>query len=110
MTSQDTPRIDAYAARDVGASLAPYDFEADALGPHDVEIAITHCGSCLQCEWCERGDENLCSKIVETCVGRPGGFADRIRVDGRFAFSIPDALSSEVAAPLLCGGSQRRRS
>jgi uncharacterized zinc-type alcohol dehydrogenase-like protein len=37
-------------------------------------------------------------------VGRPGGFADRIRVDGRFTFSIPDALSSEVAAPLLCGG------
>ena len=62
------------------------------------------CGSCLQCEWCERGDENLCAGIVETCVGRHGGFADRIRVDGRFAFSIPDSLSSEVAAPLLCGG------
>jgi D-arabinose 1-dehydrogenase-like Zn-dependent alcohol dehydrogenase len=62
------------------------------------------CGSCLQCEWCERGDENLCERIVETCVGRHGGFADRIRVDGRFAFSIPDSLSSEVAAPLLCGG------
>ena len=62
------------------------------------------CGSCLQCEWCERGDENLCATIVETCVDRHGGFADRMRVDGRFAFAIPDSLSSEVAAPLLCGG------
>jgi uncharacterized zinc-type alcohol dehydrogenase-like protein len=62
------------------------------------------CGSCLQCEWCERGDENLCASIAETCVGRHGGFADRIVVDSRFAFAIPDALSSEVAAPLLCGG------
>jgi uncharacterized zinc-type alcohol dehydrogenase-like protein len=35
-------------------------------------------GSCLQCEWCERGDENLCANAVETCIGRPGGFADRI--------------------------------
>lgn len=62
------------------------------------------CGSCLQCEWCERGDENLCANIAETCVGRHGGFADRMIVDGRFAFAIPDALASEVAAPLLCGG------
>jgi len=157
MTSQEHPRVDAYAAHEAGASLAPFDYEPNALGPHDVEIEITHCGichsdlhlidndwqtsqyplvpghevvgtvahkgslvthlelgarvgvgwqcgSCLQCEWCERGDENLCSNIVETCVGRHGGFADRVRVDGRFAFAIPDPLSSEVAAPLLCGG------
>jgi uncharacterized zinc-type alcohol dehydrogenase-like protein len=62
------------------------------------------CGSCHSCEWCERGDENLCSGTVETCVGRPGGFADRISVDGRFAFAIPDALDSAAAAPLFCGG------
>jgi uncharacterized zinc-type alcohol dehydrogenase-like protein len=62
------------------------------------------CGSCHACEWCERGDENLCSNSVETCVGRPGGFASRIRIDGRFAFGIPDGLSSEVAAPLFCAG------
>jgi uncharacterized zinc-type alcohol dehydrogenase-like protein len=62
------------------------------------------CGSCHRCEWCERGDENLCAQMIETCVGRPGGFADRIQVDGRFAFPIPDELASEAAAPLLCGG------
>jgi uncharacterized zinc-type alcohol dehydrogenase-like protein len=50
------------------------------------------------------GQENLCPQQVATCVERPGGFADRIRVDGRFAFAIPDALRSEHAAPLLCGG------
>lgn len=62
------------------------------------------CGSCLRCEWCERGDENLCADIEETCVGRHGGFAESVQVDGHFAFAIPEALSSEVAAPLLCGG------
>jgi uncharacterized zinc-type alcohol dehydrogenase-like protein len=157
MTAQNLPRVDAFAALEAGASLAPFDYEPAALGPHDVEIEIMHCGichsdihlidndwqtshfplvpghevvgtvaqkgslvthlelgsrvgvgwqagSCLECEWCERGDENLCERIVETCVGRHGGFADRIQVDGRFAFAIPDVLSSEVAAPLLCGG------
>jgi len=39
-----------------------------------------------------------------TCVSRHGGFADRVRVDSRFAFLVPDALASETAAPLLCAG------
>lgn len=60
--------------------------------------------SCMECEWCRQGDENLCSNQEATCVGHAGGFAERIRADSRFAFPIPDALPSEQAAPLLCGG------
>ena len=60
--------------------------------------------SCGQCEWCTRGEENLCAKAAPTCVGRHGGFADFIRVNGRFAIPVPESLSSESAAPLLCGG------
>ena len=62
------------------------------------------CGSCMACEACIRGEENLCRQQNSTCMRNHGGFADRIIVDHRFAFPIPDALSSEVAAPLLCGG------
>lgn len=62
------------------------------------------CGSCLNCDFCLRGDENLCSKKVRTCVDRYGGFADKIVVDSRFAYSIPKKLDSAVAAPLLCAG------
>ncbi|MCM2282186.1 MAG: NAD(P)-dependent alcohol dehydrogenase [Bdellovibrionaceae bacterium] len=61
-------------------------------------------GACLNCEACRRGEENLCPNGQATCVGAHGGFAQRIRVDGRFAFPIPTALKSENAAPLLCGG------
>jgi len=61
-------------------------------------------GACLECEWCVSGQENLCAREVATCVDQHGGFAERIRVDGRFTFPIPEALSSEHAAPLLCGG------
>jgi len=60
--------------------------------------------SCMSCEWCLQGEENLCFKQEATCVGHPGGFAEKIRADGRFAFPIPDGLPSEEAAPLLCGG------
>lgn len=61
-------------------------------------------GSCMQCEWCIRGEEHLCPKSLATCVGRNGGFAELVRVDSRFAFEIPEALDSASAAPLLCGG------
>jgi len=61
-------------------------------------------GACFECEWCMKGDENLCDKDQPTCVRRPGGYATAIAIDSRFAFSIPPELSSENAAPLLCGG------
>jgi len=60
--------------------------------------------SCGICEWCRRGDENLCAKAQPTCVGRNGGYADSIRVNSRFAIAVPEALESENVAPLLCGG------
>jgi alcohol/geraniol dehydrogenase (NADP+) len=60
--------------------------------------------SCGVCEWCSRGMENLCLNAEATCVHRHGGYADRVRANARFVFPIPDALESENAAPLLCGG------
>lgn len=60
--------------------------------------------SCGVCEWCLRGLENLCPDAEGTCVHRHGGYADRVRANARFVIPIPEALSSEQSAPLLCGG------
>lgn len=60
--------------------------------------------SCGECEWCSRGLENLCPLQEATCVRRHGGYAARVRANARFVMRIPDALPSEQAAPLLCGG------
>lgn len=60
--------------------------------------------ACFSCEQCGEGDENLCQRQQGTCEGRPGGFADTIQLDARFAFPLPDSLSSAGAAPLLCAG------
>jgi uncharacterized zinc-type alcohol dehydrogenase-like protein len=60
--------------------------------------------SCGECEWCMKGMENLCPAQEATCVHRNGGYAERVRANARFAIPIPEALSSEHAAPLLCGG------
>ncbi|MCP4684402.1 MAG: NAD(P)-dependent alcohol dehydrogenase [bacterium] len=62
------------------------------------------CGACLVCDQCVSGEDNLCAESQATCVGHYGGFADRVRVDSRFAFVLPDGLESETAAPLMCAG------
>jgi uncharacterized zinc-type alcohol dehydrogenase-like protein len=60
--------------------------------------------SCGICEWCRQGDEHLCAKSQPTCVGRNGGFAEKIRVNSKFAIPVPEVLESENVAPLMCGG------
>ncbi len=60
--------------------------------------------ACLTCELCSAGHENLCATQQAICVGHFGGFADRIRTDGRFAFALPSSLDAAETAPLLCGG------
>ncbi len=61
-------------------------------------------GSCGHCEWCRRGEENLCAQAQPTCVGRHGGFADKVRVHARFAVPVPAGMDDAATAPLLCGG------
>ena len=60
--------------------------------------------SCGICEMCRQGDEHLCAKAQPTCVGRNGGYADKVRVNARFAIPIPALLESENVAPLMCAG------
>jgi uncharacterized zinc-type alcohol dehydrogenase-like protein len=60
--------------------------------------------SCGRCEWCRKGEENLCAMAQPTCVHRHGGFAEALRVNARFAIPLPESLDSELTAPLLCAG------
>lgn len=60
--------------------------------------------SCLQCQDCLRGNENLCDNNQGLIVTGPGGFADYLMIDSRFAFPIPKGIDSKAAGPLLCGG------
>lgn len=61
--------------------------------------------SCMQCEWCLQGEEQLCRDIVPSGTWVPyGGFSSSVLVDSRFAYPLPDAMPSEVAAVLMCAG------
>ena len=62
-------------------------------------------GACLHCLDCLRGNQQMCEVDNRaTILQQYGGFGDYMTVDSRFAFPIPEGLSSEAAGPLLCGG------
>jgi len=61
--------------------------------------------SCGKCEWCLKGEEQLCMDIVPSGTWVPyGGFSSSVIVDGRFAYPLPAHLQSEAAAVLMCAG------
>ncbi|MFG2816276.1 NAD(P)-dependent alcohol dehydrogenase [Streptomyces sp. NPDC048410] len=71
--------------------------------------------SCRKCENCRNGQEVYCTGggLVATYAdtmrytdGAPtqGGYSTQIVVDERFVLGIPEGLSLEQAAPLLCAG------
>jgi propanol-preferring alcohol dehydrogenase len=57
-----------------------------------------------ECRYCRRGQENLCEHARFTGRDIDGGFAELTVADERFCLTLPDELSDEQAAPLLCGG------
>ena len=83
----------------------------DAVGPGAARFAV---GSRIgvawlgrtdgTCRFCRRGQENLCTDPRFTGWDSDGGFADACLVDERFAYAVPESLSDEQVAPLLCAG------
>lgn len=61
-------------------------------------------GADFTCDECAAGRDNMCEHWEPTCIGREGGFAERVVADSRLAFPIPEAIASEHAAPLMCAG------
>jgi uncharacterized zinc-type alcohol dehydrogenase-like protein len=60
--------------------------------------------SCMHCQQCLNGDQNLCPTHSATIVGRHGGFADKVRAQWPWTIPIPDGVEARDAGPLLCGG------
>ena len=61
-------------------------------------------GHCGHCQSCRRGDFITCVNGKIPGISYDGGYADYIVVPFEALAAIPDDLSSEDAAPLLCAG------
>lgn len=56
------------------------------------------------CRYCTTSRENLCVNARFTGRDIDGGYAELTTADERYCLPLPDDLSDEQAAPLLCGG------
>lgn len=94
----------------VGANVARFK-EGDRVG---VGCMVD---SCRQCKPCQEGEEQYCVPGMTQTYGSPdpkggevgqtitqGGYSDAIVVDQHYVLNIPDSLSLDAAAPLLCAG------
>ncbi|MBK5567891.1 alcohol dehydrogenase [Ensifer sp. SSB1] len=83
-----------------------------ALGPHTPSIwkvgqrvGIGRLGGhCNECNECRRGRFNLCRNQPVVGSSCDGGYAEMMIARATALVSIPDELSSEEAAPILCAG------
>jgi propanol-preferring alcohol dehydrogenase len=60
--------------------------------------------ACGKCEFCQRGQENLCPGARFTGFHVDGGYGQFMLADLRYLLPIPPEIADEQAAPLLCAG------
>ena len=93
--------------REVGSEVTKW-----KVGDHvGVGCFVDSCGAC---ECCERGEEQFCTSRPGTVwtyngVGRDGlptdgGYSQGITVEEDYLMRVPDSMSLEHAAPLMCAG------
>jgi len=83
----------------------------DAVGP-DVPLFKPgqrvglgwHGGHCNYCNPCRRGDFILCENQLVSGASFDGGYADYVIAPANVLAFVPDELTAEDAAPLLCAG------
>jgi alcohol dehydrogenase len=60
--------------------------------------------SCGHCEWCLRGFPSGCPELVQAAIDMPGGHAEYLLAFAEATMPLPDAVSYEQAAPIMCAG------
>ena len=103
----------AIPGHEIAGVVAEVGTNVTAFAPGDRVGVGCMVDSCRECENCEQGLEQYCHPRQHADVQRPvdrdgtvtyGGYSDHVVVDEDFVLRIPDGLSLEAAAPLLCAG------
>jgi len=85
--------------------------EVDAAGegviafePGDAVGLAWLAGACGECDYCSRGEENLCRRAVFTGFSRPGGYAEYVTARADYAYLLQGDRDPVARAPLMCAG------
>ncbi len=97
---------------EIAGVVAAVGAEVSKLSPGDRVGVGCLVDSCGECEYCQAGEEQFCTKrAVPTYNGHGydgeptyGGYSQQVVVRDRFVVKIPDSIELQDAAPLLCAG------
>ncbi len=76
----------------------------DGVGTHQIgdRVCLHYLVTCGQCGPCRRGAEQFCDSGQMIGLDRQGGYAESIVIPARNAHHIPDGVSTEAAAVMMC--------
>lgn len=98
------PKLPIVLGHEIVGSVEALGSEATKFNPGDrVGIAWIN-SACGKCQFCEGGNENLCSQFQGTGCHVNGGYAQYAVAPEDFTYLIPQRFSDSEAAPLLCAG------
>jgi alcohol dehydrogenase, propanol-preferring len=60
--------------------------------------------ACGNCDFCRRGQENLCDQARFSGFHHDGGYAEFMLAEANYILPLPAEIDDEQAAPLLCAG------
>lgn len=75
--------------------------EVRHVAPGD-RVCVHYLAQCGSCEFCSRGLEQFCHSVEMIGKHRDGGYAEFIKVPGRNAFLLPEEISFETGAIMMC--------
>jgi D-arabinose 1-dehydrogenase-like Zn-dependent alcohol dehydrogenase len=65
-------------------------------------ICVHYLITCGRCVFCKRGHEQFCRHVQMIGKDRDGGYAEFIKIPARNAFVLPNEISFEVGAIMMC--------
>jgi propanol-preferring alcohol dehydrogenase len=71
------------------------------VSPGD-RVYVHYLVSCGCCSFCSEGNEQFCAKAQMIGKHRDGGYAEYIKIPGRNVFALPDEISFEQGAVMMC--------
>jgi 2-desacetyl-2-hydroxyethyl bacteriochlorophyllide A dehydrogenase len=75
--------------------------EVHHVSPRD-RVYVHYLVSCGHCDFCHRGHEQFCANGQMIGKHRDGGYAEFIKIPARNVFVLPDQISFEQGAIMMC--------
>ncbi|HSR16361.1 MAG TPA: zinc-binding dehydrogenase, partial [Gemmatimonadales bacterium] len=99
--TRPVPGLPLVPGHEVAGTVAAVGSDVDrpAVGERVCLHYLTTCGGC---EYCRRGAEQFCVAGRMIGLNREGGYAEAIVIPARNAFQIPDGVTTEAAAVMMC--------